>query len=162
MQVQNKNIFIDLDETLIHTDLNGMYKNDTEAEKIVIDGIVYLVKIRPGALNLLKGLRKKGDVYMLTRATADYAFAMSNKFKFGFEQDQIYSREYVKNWKYKELKISKGNNYLLDDLPFEENYEKIALLKQLGDVKYIKVNPYYGSSVDNLVKEDIKDILKEI
>jgi len=157
-----KNIFIDLDETLIHTDLNGEYRNDTEAEKIVIDGIVYLVKMRPGALNLLKSLRKTGNVFILTRATDDYASAMSNKFKFGFEKNQIYSREYVKNWKYKELKISKGNNYLIDDLPYEENYEKIALLKQLGDVKYIKINPYYGNSVDNFVKDDIIDILKEI
>jgi phosphoglycolate phosphatase-like HAD superfamily hydrolase len=159
---EKKNIFVDLDETLIHTDTSSTLKGDPELQKIAIMGNVFQVKLRPGALALLKALRKKGDVFILTRNTATYALAMSNKFKFEFTEDTIFDIEYVNGWKSKKLNIPNGNNYLIDDLKGLENYEKIALLKQLGDVKYIKVNPYMGNALDAMTKEDIKDILKEI
>ena len=157
-----KNIFVGLNETLIYTDLEGKLKDDPGVSKIVINGNVYSVKLRPGASKLLKGLRKKGEVYMVTRATSDYALAMSNKFGFDFDKKRIFDRNYIQDWRYKKLDIPNGKNYLIDDLPYAYNFKKISLLKQLGDVKYIKVNPYNGSAVDDMSSEDVEDILKKI
>ena len=157
-----KNIFVDLDETLIFTDLNGVLKDDPKLVIVDVDKNFYSVKIRPGALELLAKLREMGEVYLLTKATANYALAMSNKFGFDFDKERIFDRDYLQDWKNKKLDIAKGKNYLLEDLPYAYNFKKISLLKQLGDVKYIKVNPYNGSSNDDMSSEDVKDILKEI
>ena len=103
-----------------------------------------------------------GEVYLLTKATADYALAMSNKFGFDFDKKRIFDRNYIQDWRYKKLDIPNGKNYLIDDLPYAYNFKKISLLKQLGVVKYIKVNPYNGSAVDDMSSEDVEDILKKI
>ena len=157
-----KNIFVDLDETLIFTDLNGVFKDDPKLVIVDVNKIFYSVKIRPGALELLSKLREMGEVYLLTKATADYALAMSNKFGFDFDKKRIFDRNYIQDWSYKKLDVPNGKNYLIDDLPYAYNFKKISLLKQLGDVKYIKVNPYNGSAVDDMSSEDVEDILKKI
>jgi|APCry1669188879_1035177.scaffolds.fasta_scaffold04633_4 hypothetical protein len=157
-----KSIFVGLNETLIYTDLEGKLKDDPGVSKIVINGNVYSVKLRPGASKLLKGLRKKGEVYLLTKTASDYALAMSNKFGFDFDKERIFDRDYIQDWKNKKLDIPIGENYLIDDLPYAYNFKKISFLKQLGVVKYIKVNPYNGSANDDMSSEDVKDILKEI
>ena len=157
-----KNIFVDLDETLIFTDLNGVLKDDPKLVIVDVDKNFYSVKIRPGALELLAKLREMGEVYLLTKATSDYALAMSNKFGFDFDKKRIFDRNYIQDWRYKKLDIPNGKNYLIDDLPYAYNFKKISLLKQLGVVKYIKVNPYNGSAVDDMSSEDVEDILKKI
>ena len=157
-----KNIFVDLDETLIFTDLNGVFKDDPKLVIVDVDKNFYSVKIRPGALELLAKLREMGEVYLLTKATSNYALAMSNKFGFDFDKKRIFDRNYIQDWRYKKLDIPNGKNYLIDDLPYAYNFKKISLLKQLGDVKYIKVNPYNGSAVDDMSSEDVEDILKKI
>jgi hypothetical protein len=181
------NIFIDLDETLIHT--LGMVPytapkgKDSTVElkfkepepntdyadtpvKIKLDKEVYHYHtiLRPGANFLLFQLREIGHVYMLTRAAKSYAQAMNQAFNFGFIEDKIFDREYVKYWKYKapKVRIATGKNFLIDDLNVQDNFEKIAFIKKYGTVEYIKVKEFDGYKGNGLTQSDLTDIINTI
>ena len=160
-QTQNQvNIFVDLDETLIHTDLtNGDLPNEIPFVDIKLDDDIYKVSLRPGANELLFALRSLGNVFMLTRATHDYAVAMNEKFNFAFTPNRIYSRKDVRSYRYKELHLPRGTNFLIDDLPQIDNHEKVALIAQLGPVHYIHIKPFYGYKDEALTKSDIESIV---
>ena len=123
------NTFIDLDETLVHTLGFKTIAGDMEeqgdlefCDKPVTVSLSkkehYVTVLRPGANFLLFRLREIGHVYMLTRAHKEYAQAMNKAFNFGFDEDKIFDREYVKDWKYKtpKIKIPTGKCVLIDDL----------------------------------------------
>ena len=177
------NIFIDLDETLIHT--LGMVPytapkgKDSTVElkfkepepntdyadtpvKIKLDKEVYHTILRPGANFLLFQLREIGHVYMLTRAAKSYAQAMNQAFNFGFIEDKIFDREYVKNWNCMTPNIEHGDNFLIDDLNLDDNFEKIAFIKKFGTSKYIKVNAFYGRKDEGYTHTDINNIIETI
>ena len=177
------NIFIDLDETLIHT--LGMVPytapkgKDSTVElkfkepepntdyadtpvKIKLDKEVYHTILRPGANFLLFQLREIGHVYMLTRAAKSYAQAMNQAFNFGFIEDKIFDREYVKNWNCMTPNIEHGDNFLIDDLNLDDNFEKIAFIKKFGSSKYIKVNGFYGWKEEGFTHSGIDDIINTI
>jgi len=101
---------------------------------------------------------------MLTRAHKDYAQAMNKAFNFGFTEDKIFDREYVKNWKYKtpDIKITTGKNVLIDDLMVRDNFEKIAFIKRFGTVKYINVPAFLGNKEEGFTRSYIKDVLEDI
>ena len=157
-QAQVKNIFVDLDETLIHTNL-GETPNEVPEVTVIIDKEPYTVSLRPGANDLLFKLREAGHVFMLTRATHDYAVAMNKQFNLGFAENRIYSRKDVHSFRYKELHLPKGKIYLIDDLHQTDNYEKVALISQLGRVKYINIKPFYGFKEEALTPSYIESIV---
>jgi len=163
-----KNIFVDLDETLIHTllpfeHIDGKdYKPEYPVVKIKVGKDVYETCLRPGANTLLLKLREAGHVYMLTRAAKDYAKAMSKEFGFAFTEDRIFDREYVKNWKYKNVDIPNGKNYLIDDLNTYNNYEKIAFIKKFGPAEYIQVMPFYAVKGHEFTPDIINSIIETI
>jgi hypothetical protein len=158
-----KNIFVDLDETLIHTNLtNGDMPNEIPEEQVTLGKETYQVSLRPGARELLFKLRELGHVFMLTRATHDYAIAMDKHFNLAFSEDRIYSRKDVQLFRYKELHLPKGKCYLIDDLSQINNYEKVALINQLGPTYYIRVNPFYGFKEEALTNTDINNIIGSI
>lgn len=169
-QTQNsvKNIFVDLDETLIHTDLtNGDMPNEVPSVDVNISPSsdkpdIYQVSLRPGALDLLFSLREIGYVYMLTRATHDYAVAMNKTFNLAFTENRIYSRKDVRKYRYKELHLPQGKNYIIDDLHQIDNYEKVTLVSQLGPVHYIRIGAFYGFKSEGLTSGSISDIVKSI
>jgi hypothetical protein len=125
---------------------------------------LYKVAARPGAIDLLFKLRAIGEVYALTRATQGYAFAMNKALGFGFPTERIYSRIHVREWRKTkiDLDIPQGQNYLIDDLDYQDNYEKIALLRKLGPVQYIKVVPFWGNADDGYTHEGIAKIINQI
>lgn len=168
-QTQNsvKNIFVDLDETLIHT--NQFPEEPNEVPEVIVNlsedprkKDLYNVSLRPGANELLHALRSVGNVFMLTRATHDYAVAMNKEFNFAFTPNRIYFRRDVKSYRYKELHLPKGKNYLIDDLHELDNYEKVALISQLGPVKYIRVKEFLGFKDQGLTTSDIESIVNLI
>jgi NLI interacting factor-like phosphatase len=188
MPSKNLNIFVDLDETLIHT--LGMVPytknrrdNDSGIElsskkpetndkfadtpiKVVVGKEMYHTHtiLRPGANYLLFRLREIGHVYMLTRADKYYAQAMNEAFSFAFNKDRIFDREYVNKWKYKnpEIKIDIGKNVLIDDLDPRDNFEKIAFIKRFGTAKYIKVDAFYGFRDESFTHNVIDNMLEDI
>ncbi len=166
-QTEVKNIFVDLDETLIHTNLDKENPNEVPEVPVNIDPRprkqdLYPASLRPGANELLFQLRSIGNVFMLTRAIHPYALAMNKQFNLAFPENRIYSRRDVENYRYKELRIPSGKNYLIDDLLESANYEKITLISQLGSVKYIRVLPFYGNKNEALTTSMIGDIVSTI
>jgi len=165
-EVIRKNIFVDIDETLMHAELDLGYIPEVPAVEVHTHEPeeTYLSALRPGAIKLLFDLRAIGHVYALTRATHDYACAMNKAQGFGFPEDRIYSRYHVKNWRYSKISfdIPQGQNYLIDDLHSQNNYEKIALLRKLGSVQYIKVIPFWGHTEESFTHADISRIIDQI
>ncbi len=161
-----KSIFVDIDETLIHAGMGECHKPEVPTVDVeTYDPYeVYKVSLRPGALSLLLELRTIGEVYALTRATHGYALAMNKTLGLGFPEERIYSRLQVKDWRNTKIDfdVPPGQNYLIDDLEFQDNYEKIALLRKLGPVEYIKVKPFWGDVEDGYTDEQIDNIVKQI
>ncbi len=160
-EIIRKNIFVDIDETLMHADMESHNPEIPTVDVMTHDpDEVYKVALRPGAIDLLFKLRAIGEVYALTRATQDYAYAMNKALGFGFPTERIYSRIHVREWRKTkiDLDIPSGQNYLIDDLNFQDNYEKIALLRRLGPVQYIKVVPFWGNIDDGYTHADISRI----
>jgi hypothetical protein len=63
-------IFVDLDETLIHT-FEDWEDPTADAIEIEVSGQTLQTSLRPGALDLLAQFRAVGNVNMLTIACAD-------------------------------------------------------------------------------------------
>lgn len=161
-------IFVDLDNTLIAAEylFNGYGPKD--AKVINFGSERYFARLHPGALDLLKTLRSKGNVYMLTAATRNYARGWNEAFNLGFKNEDIYSREdsgsYVLNVDNKFPK--KGKVYLIDDkdLPYENTVEKINFIRRLAldEVKLIIVKPYYGFKNQEFSLDSIKEAVDAI
>jgi len=161
-----KLIFVDIDETLIHAGMGEGHKPEVPTVDVETHDPdeVYKVSLRPGAIKLLFDLRTIGHVYALTRATHDYALAMNKTLGLGFPEERIYSRLHVREWRKTkiDLDIPQGQCYLIDDLHYQDNYEKIALLRKLGPVQYIKVIPFWGQVDEGFTHEDIANIVEQI
>ena len=181
-----KLIFVDLDETLIHSlgmvpftksrrdNDPGVKLSSKEPKaddkfadtpiKVVVGKDIYhtYTILRPGANYLLFRLREIGHVYMLTRADKYYAQAMNKVFGFAFNEDKIFDREYVNKWKYKNPELPKGNTFLIDDLNDFDNFEKISFINKFGPSKYIKVDPFYGKREESLTHAIIDNIINTI
>jgi NLI interacting factor-like phosphatase len=169
MPTETISIFVDLDETLVHSLGMKTIAGDLGDESNLCDKPVtivlskkeqYVTVLRPGANYLLFRLREVGKVYMLTRATKDYAIAMNKAFNFGFDEDRIFDRNFQK---YKIPKnISQGRNFLIDDLDVRDNYEKVAFIKRYGTVRYINVRAFYGEKGNEFTSSYIQEIIEEI
>lgn len=154
-------IFFDLDETLLHTEIN----HDPEQECFVhtFDGEpskTYYTIIRPCAARLVQfacDLVGKENVYVLTTSTRDYALRMNDFGKLGFEDDHIISRETIEAHEYTGAygatncgrhKLANMHNVLIDNLPPRYNESKCAMMSVFGE-RYIKVQDYYGVNFPN-------------
>jgi NLI interacting factor-like phosphatase len=181
-----KLIFVDLDETLIHSlgmvpftksrrdsdpGIESLSKEPKADDKFADTPIKVVVGkdmyhtytiLRPGANYLLFRLREIGHVYMLTRADKYYAQAMNKVFGFAFDEDRIFDREYVNKWKYKNPELPKGNTFLIDDLNDFDNFEKISFINKFGPSKYIKVDPFFGKSGNEFTSSYIQEIIQNI
>lgn len=161
-------IFVDLDETLIHTFIPFWGETPTKDAEVVsfigADGKEeeYETALRQGAVHFLQVLRNTGDVYILTAATNDYACAMNRHFGLGFVEDQIFSREDIQSSQADPDYFGKGTVYLFDNLPRSENRSKIVFLRSLGEVNYVKVEEFCNNRTDSFTHEYIKELVSKI
>jgi len=159
---KNKYIFVDLDETLIHCNL--WIDEIREGESVITldvpgKGEEYRALLRPGALDLLAELRKIAPCYILTASVQDYARAWNEKFNLGFENKDIYSREHIVNRHIDVSKFTDPAAYLIDNLPRQENRDKIQFLKMLDLFpKYYNIKAYHGFKNFDLKPKDIQRI----
>lgn len=154
-------IFVDLDETLIHT--FDFYEEPTkDAVDVEVAEMKGKVTLRKGALEFLKRLRERGDVYMLTAAMTDYANVMNEKFGFGFAPNDIYAREDVAAGQLDPSAFDEGKVYLFDNLPRHENRDKIFFLRPLGETKYVQVSGFYNNRYQAFKKEEIDRLVGQV
>lgn len=161
----NNHIFVDLDETLIHSHEEYSAKSVKPLLKEIMlsDNCVYNTQLRPNALTFLNELRKlSSNVFMLTIATKEYAVAMNRIFGLGFFSTMIYSREHIQAFDVPT--VSRGNVFLFDNLKKGENRNKIIFLRTLGELQYIQVPAYYGGIKDfnGYTPELIEELTKPI
>ncbi len=154
-------IFVDLDETLIHTFMPAWGETPSEDATTVFLGPSeqYDTVLRQGAIHFLHLLRSKGQVYILTAATNDYANAMNKTFELGFDTNQIFSREDIQSGSINPASFDRGTVYLFDNLPRHENHSKIKFLRPLGEVKYVQVGAFYNNEVSRHYTHDHIDEL---
>lgn len=147
-------IFIDLDETLVHTCLS-----DLEQEHLVIslpNDYDYYTIVRPSAINVIKFARDmvgRNNVYILTVATRKYAEQICEKAGFEFDNDHIFTREDINRNEfrgayggqhcYSNEDVAHKDNVLIDNLPPHYNTSKTSYIGIDSD-NYLNVDDYYG------------------
>lgn len=148
-----KNIFWDIDETLIHTLIRVPDQNHISF--FLEDGGVYYTIFRPCAKSLIdfsRDLVGKDNVYILTSSTTDYANEINRLGEFGFERDHIIAREDISNHRFNSAygashviahALSDRNNVLIDNLAWRHNMDKMDLIGITED-RYFKIRDYYG------------------
>jgi hypothetical protein len=163
---KNNYIFVDLDETLIHTFIpfyGEVPTKDSVKVKISGEDELYDTALRQGALYFLQLLRNTGNVYMLTAATADYAAAMNREFGFGFTSQDMYSREDIAAGQLDPNLFGQGKVYLYDNLPRHENRSKIVFLRNIcKEVNYIQVPAFYNNKTAAFTHEEIEELVRRI
>ena len=158
----NKYIFVDLDETLIHTFGLHTGRDMPNYNKVSLsERESYNTRLRGCSLAFLEAAREKAKVFMLTVATKDYALAMNEAFSLGFKAEDIYSREDIRRKPIKRLKIEPGVMWLFDNLPPNYNDEKCAFLAHLGPLNYVQVFELYHYSADSLDTNDLLLLLEQ-
>ena len=156
-------IFVDLDETLIHT--FDYYETPNKgAVEVAVGNETFKTSLRPGAHEFLAKLREIGEVRMLTVATYDYAVKMNETFTLGFAD--IWSRELIQGmWGFDAKPVVADKVYLFDNLPRRENRLKIEFLREVTTDKvpnYIQVKEYRGGQRFAFTKEEIDHLTKTL
>ena len=156
-------IFVDLDETLIHS--FDYYETPSKgAVEVVVEDQTFKTSLRPGAHEFLAKLREIGEVRMLTVATYDYAVKMNETFALGFTD--IWSRELIQGTHSFDSKpVVADRVYLFDNLHRRENRLKIEFLRDVTTNKvpnYIQVKEYRGGKHFPFSKEEIDHLTKTL
>jgi phosphoserine phosphatase len=88
-------IFLDLDETLIHSIAveEQKLKNYDISHFELFDFEDVLVVLRPEAKEIIDTCREIGETIIMTTGTADYMAAINEHFGFGFEKERLFCRE---------------------------------------------------------------------
>lgn len=156
-------IFVDLDETLIHTyEYWQIPSGDTK--RVSVQGSLYTVRMRPGAKEFLAKLREIGEVRMLTIAIYDYAIKMNEVFDLGFDIGDIWAREHVQGGYTIDLKPAE-RVYLFDNLPVQQNRLKVNFLSPAVTNKmptYIQVKEYIGDESFPFDEREINRLVKKL
>jgi hypothetical protein len=162
----NPVFFVDLDETLIHTQ---RYQKDCVLGKkmkfFFLGGYqTFDAILHPQAHELLSYLRSlTPHVFMLTIAVENYALAANKIHKLGFKPSQIFSREKIYKMVYGNLPDKLKNithAALIDNLPGRDNYDKMKFINSIqvnrGFMnRYIKVADYIGHDVPAWTLDDV-------
>ena len=169
-----KRIFQDLDECILHTQVNTEV-DQTHVEFVLSEDIhTYRTIIRPCAKELFAYYNKlvgKENVYILTAATVEYAHALNRLGEFGLDEDHIFAREDMQKHSYKTgmygnpcvvpHALADKNNVLIDNLPYRYNMDKMDFMK-ITTNNYHQTSEYYGVNFpDDPFFEKIQKFLKE-
>lgn len=161
-----KNIFFDLDECLIHTQVNADPHKYCLKFALDEDNNTYYTMVHSRANFLIDYARKKTrleNVFILTTSTKDYASEINKLAGFGFEEKNILSRETLDKYSYPAAyggrsstfpieSIAHKSNILIDNLPWKSNFNKMDLIGITKD-RYLHVRDYYGENYHDDVFE---------
>jgi len=163
-------VFWDLDETLIHSmtqSNDGNHDFTIHLDSGAWSSVdTYYVKVRRDSKDVIDYSRKlvgHRNVLILTAATYEYAFDICNKADFGFNREQIISREQIKYFvRQQESKYRNVNNVLIDNLPVYNNRDKLKVIGIERD-RYLNIEDYYGVDFpDDSFKQDCIEFLNSV
>jgi hypothetical protein len=156
------NIYIDLDDTLIHS-VYGRGRNPGRRTVVnVTEDEIYHSMLRPEASRILGELRKIGNVRMLTTAISDYAEAHNRVFSLGFLESEIFAREryiskvllaYGSEWVASMTRTDPGA-LLIDNLsPSTESSRTKCAFLGIGEDNYLQIREFDGKDPACFVEE---------
>ena len=168
-----KGIYWDIDECIVHTCLCDPEQEHTSF--VLGKDEHYFAIIRPCSKQLIEYSRElvgKENVFILTTSTRDYAQKINEIAKWGFEAENILSREtiadhichgaygskYISRHKFADI-----NNILIDNLPPNYNWDKISMIgiDKSVNTNYLQVRDYYGANFYNSsFEEEATNFLK--
>jgi hypothetical protein len=152
-----KHIFHDLDNCHIFSDIHHPEQNHIKFN-LENDEHNYFTIIRPCAKRLIDFSRQlvgEQNVFILTTSTRPYARKINELALFGFNNDQIFSREDIAKYTVHQAcggyatiphELAHKENVLIDDLPSRYNENKVAFIGIGPTVseRYLEIRPYYG------------------
>jgi hypothetical protein len=165
-----KRIFWDIDETLIHSS-NIPFENQEQNVIILNDEVISTI-IRPVAIKVLQFSRNlvgAENVYILTASSKNYAEEINQQGNFGFNDDQILSREdmeknYYHNGPYgmghtsPHSELADKNNVLIDNLPSMYNTDKMSFIG-INSSRYLQIRDYYGVNYNNEDEKFVSQVI---
>ena len=168
-----KNIFLDIDETLIYTytyKFNEEIRND-EITLSFSDSPDLYTYVRPCAAKVIAAARAlvgSDNVYILTTSTREYAEQVNESAGWGFKNESIFTREdlrdaYQHGVTTPHHKLADSNNVIVDNLPPRYNFTKMAYIGIDTD-QYLQVRDYYGTTDDETESafyEQVVDFLQQ-
>jgi hypothetical protein len=169
-----KRIFQDLDECILHTFVNTLpYEGEKYVEFILGEDMhTYRSLIRPCAKELFEYYNSvvgKENVYILTTSVREYAEALNRLGKFGLDEDHIFTREDIQQYRVSlgwggesaiPLPIADPNNVLIDNLPPRDNWTKMDMMG-IVTKNYYQTREYYGlNDDDEYFFEDVVEFIK--
>jgi len=166
-------IFWDIDETLIFTSVNNKPAQECSSFMMDADLNHYYTIIRPCAKSLIdfsRSLVGQDKVHILTSSSKEYAQEINRIGDFGFDKEDIFSREDVDSHTmftayggvaYNPHIYASKNNVLIDNLPIDYNQSKIDFIGIFkSSDNYLNVKNYYGVNYpDDAFERDVKDFL---
>jgi FMN phosphatase YigB (HAD superfamily) len=163
-----KNIFLDIDETLIHSEyrkFNEEIRND-EITLSFSDSPDLYTYVRPCAAKVIDAARAlvgHENVYILTTSIREYAEQVNEGAGWDFKNQSIFTREDLRA----ALKngiitphhtLTDSNNVIVDNLPPRYNLTKMAYIGIDTD-QYLQVRDYYGTTDDETESAFYKQVV---
>ena len=150
-------VFFDLDETLLHTEINfdpgqacHVHRFNDEPTR------TYYTMFRPCArrvVDFARDLVGNENVYALTTSVREYAHRVNELGNLGWRHDQILADEDIEAHAWPgayghtnyvaHATLANRKNALIDNLPPRKNEKKCSLIGIYG-ARYIEVNDYWG------------------
>ena len=166
-----KNIFLDIDETLIHSSCDKPgFRNDYLTLKFVEGRDLYTL-VRPcadKAIQYAKNLVGFENVYILTTSTREYAEQVNWGAGWGFKNESIFTREDLRDALQHGIvtphpTLADSNNVIVDNLPPRYNDTKMAYIG-IDLTRYLHVRDYYGTTdpkTENAFYEQVTNFLQQ-
>jgi len=150
-----KNIFLDIDETLIYTHsykINEDFRND-EIALVFSNSPDLYTYVRPCASKVIDAARALvgfDNVYILTTSIREYAEQVNASAGWGFRNESIFTRENLRDAYQHGIVIphptlSDPNNVIVDNLPPRYNETKMSYIG-IDLTRYLHVRDYYGTT----------------
>ena len=169
-----KNIFLDIDETLIHS---AYYKFDKNIRNDAITLSFFDMSpnvytyVRPCAAKVIAAARAlvgRDNVYILTTSTCEYAKQVNEGAGWNFKNESIFTREdlrdaYQHGVTTPHHTLADPNNVIVDNLPPRYNFTKMAYIG-IDQTRYLQVRDYFGATdheTESDFYEQVTDFLEQ-
>jgi len=162
-----KNIFFDIDETLIHSSYDKpCFRNDYLTLKFVEGRDLYTL-VRPCADKIIqyaKNLVGFENVYILTTSTREYAEQVNAGAGWNFDVASIFTREDLRDatqigTTIPHPTLAHTDNVIIDNLPKRYNGNKMSYIG-ISEDRYFHVDDYYGAHDDDLEQFFYEDVVE--
>lgn len=167
-------IYLDLDETLIHTEVTKDKPTSSDRIDFKIGGYWYSTKLRLGALELISFCKSIAPTKILTNSTDVYSKYISDAFNFGFKSEDIISRDDYITWEpewpgsvYEIACVKESINQpcaiLVDNLfPFTNGAIQKMNYLGINSDRYIQISEFIGNESQEEFKKELEIIKTSI